>query len=119
VWEFLRQQRGQIWVEFLPGYAPELNPVGYLWVSLEAARAAQLLPGDVGSVEHSRSPGAAADASPADSGLRFLGTGRAVPVVFSRLIASSWKTKVPFAQPCGEVGDVSTNFTQCLAWCCC
>jgi len=31
VWEFLRQQRGQIWVEFLPGYAPELNPVEYLW----------------------------------------------------------------------------------------
>jgi transposase len=31
VWEFIRQQRGRLWVEFLPGYAPELNPVEYLW----------------------------------------------------------------------------------------
>jgi transposase len=31
VWKFIRQQRGQLWVEFLPGYAPELNPVEYLW----------------------------------------------------------------------------------------
>ena len=23
-WEFIRQQRGRLWVEFLPGYAPEL-----------------------------------------------------------------------------------------------
>src|ERR1019366_2463325 len=30
-WEFIRQQRGRLWVEFLPGYAPELNPVEYLW----------------------------------------------------------------------------------------
>jgi transposase len=31
VWDFIRQQRGRIWIEFLPGYAPELNPVEYLW----------------------------------------------------------------------------------------
>ena len=30
-WEFIRQQRGRLWVEFLPAYAPELNPVEYLW----------------------------------------------------------------------------------------
>jgi transposase len=30
-WEFIREQRGRLWVEFLPGYAPELNPVEYLW----------------------------------------------------------------------------------------
>ena len=30
-WEFIRQQRGRLWVEFLPGYAPDLNPVEYLW----------------------------------------------------------------------------------------
>jgi transposase len=23
-WEFIREQRGRLWVEFLPGYAPEL-----------------------------------------------------------------------------------------------
>lgn len=31
VWDFIRQQRGRIWIEFLPGYAPELNPVEYVW----------------------------------------------------------------------------------------
>jgi transposase len=30
-WEFIREQRGRLWVEFLPGYAPDLNPVEYLW----------------------------------------------------------------------------------------
>ena len=30
-WEFVRQQRGRLWLEFLPAYAPELNPVEYLW----------------------------------------------------------------------------------------
>jgi transposase len=31
VWEFVRQQKGRLWLEFLPAYAPELNPVEYLW----------------------------------------------------------------------------------------
>jgi hypothetical protein len=30
-WDFIRQQGGRLWVEFLPAYAPELNPVEYLW----------------------------------------------------------------------------------------
>jgi transposase len=29
--DFVRQQRGRLWLEFLPAYAPELNPVEYLW----------------------------------------------------------------------------------------
>jgi len=29
--DFVRQQRGRMWVEFLPAYAPELNSVEYLW----------------------------------------------------------------------------------------
>ena len=28
-WEFIREQGGGLWVEFLPAYAPELNPVEY------------------------------------------------------------------------------------------
>jgi transposase len=31
VWDFVHGQRGRIWLEFLPTYAPELNPVEYLW----------------------------------------------------------------------------------------
>jgi transposase len=31
VWDFIQQQRGCLWVEFLPAYAPELNPVEVLW----------------------------------------------------------------------------------------
>jgi len=31
VGDFVRQQRGHLGLEFLPGYAPELNPVEYLW----------------------------------------------------------------------------------------
>ena len=31
VWDFVREQRGRLWLEFLPAYAPELNPVEYLW----------------------------------------------------------------------------------------
>ena len=31
VWQFVQQQKGRLWLEYLPGYAPELNPVEYLW----------------------------------------------------------------------------------------
>ena len=29
--EYLKSLQGKIWVERLPAYAPELNPVEYLW----------------------------------------------------------------------------------------
>ncbi len=31
VWDFVREQEGRLWLEFLLPYAPELNPVEYLW----------------------------------------------------------------------------------------
>src|ERR1022692_3391696 len=31
IWDFVREQKGRLWLEFLPAYAPELNPVEYLW----------------------------------------------------------------------------------------
>jgi transposase len=31
VWDFVREQKGRLWLESLPAYAPELNPVEYLW----------------------------------------------------------------------------------------
>jgi transposase len=29
--EFVAEQKGQVWLERLPAYAPELNPVEYIW----------------------------------------------------------------------------------------
>lgn len=29
--DFIGEQDGRIWVEYLPAYAPELNPVEYIW----------------------------------------------------------------------------------------
>lgn len=29
--DFIAAQNGRLWVEYLPGYAPELNPVEYIW----------------------------------------------------------------------------------------
>ena len=31
VWDFVREQKGRLWLESLPAYAPEMNPVEYLW----------------------------------------------------------------------------------------
>jgi len=31
VWDLVCQQRRRLCLEFLPAYAPELNPVEYLW----------------------------------------------------------------------------------------
>ena len=40
--EYVESQKGAIHLEYLPPYAPELNPVEYLW-ALEASRIGQLL----------------------------------------------------------------------------
>lgn len=29
---FIAQQEERLWMEYLPGYAPELNPVEYIWI---------------------------------------------------------------------------------------
>ena len=29
--DFIASQNGRLWMEYLPGYAPELNPVEYIW----------------------------------------------------------------------------------------
>jgi transposase len=50
VWEFIRQQRGRIWVEFLPAYAPELNPVEYLWSYWKQHELPNFCPWDFGQL---------------------------------------------------------------------
>jgi transposase len=44
VWEFVRQQRGRLWLEFLPAYAPELNPAEYIWGHLKQHEIANFCP---------------------------------------------------------------------------
>ena len=46
VWEFIRQRKGRLWVEFLPAYAPELNPVEYLWSHWKQHELPNLCPRD-------------------------------------------------------------------------
>jgi transposase len=50
VWEFVRQQRGRIWLEFLPAYAPELNPTEYIWGHLKQQELANFCPKDLGEL---------------------------------------------------------------------
>jgi len=80
VWDFIQQQHGKLWVEFLPGYAPQLNPVEYLW-SHWKQHETQLLPHDVRPVKPPRSPGPASDAPASDSDLCILATSGAVSTV--------------------------------------
>ena len=44
VWDFVRQQRGRIWLEFLPAYAPELHPTECIWGHLKQQEIANLCP---------------------------------------------------------------------------
>lgn len=39
----LSESRGRLWLERLPAYAPELNPVEYLWAHLKEHQIANLL----------------------------------------------------------------------------
>jgi transposase len=50
VWDFVRQQRGRIWLEFLPAYAPELNPTEYIWGHLKQPEIANLCPKNLGEL---------------------------------------------------------------------
>src|SRR5438270_8754752 len=51
-WEFIREQRGRLWVEFLPGYAPELNPVEYLWSHWKQRELPNFHPTSFGPLSH-------------------------------------------------------------------
>ena len=47
VWEFVRQQRGRMGLEFLPAYAPELNPTEYIWGHLKQHELPNFCPKDL------------------------------------------------------------------------
>lgn len=42
--EYLRQTEGKVWVERLPAYAPELNPIEYLWGNVKGSDLANFSP---------------------------------------------------------------------------
>jgi hypothetical protein len=50
VWEFVQQQRGRLWLEYLPGYTPELNPVEYLWSHWKQHELPNFCPQDFGQL---------------------------------------------------------------------
>jgi transposase len=52
VWDFVHQQRGRLWLEFLPAYAPELNPVEYLWSHWKQHELPNFCPTTFGQLSH-------------------------------------------------------------------
>ena len=52
VWDFVRQQHGRLWLEFLPAYAPELNPVEYLWSHWKQHELPNFCPTNFGQLSH-------------------------------------------------------------------
>jgi len=52
VWDFVRQQKGCLWLEFLPTYAPELNPVEYLWSHWKQHELPNFCPATFGQLSH-------------------------------------------------------------------
>jgi transposase len=52
VWDFVREQQGRIWLEFLPAYAPELNPVEYLWSHWKQHELPNFCPKTFGELSH-------------------------------------------------------------------
>jgi transposase len=52
LWDLVGQQRGRWWLEFLPAYAPELNPVEYLWSHWKHHELPNLCPQTFGQLSH-------------------------------------------------------------------
>lgn len=56
IWDFLARKHPRIKVEFLPGYAPQLNPVEYIWGHLKKHELPNLCPKDFAELGyHARS----------------------------------------------------------------
>ena len=50
VWDFVNQTGGRIEIEFLPAYAPELNPVEYIWGHCKQHEIPNFCPKDLGQL---------------------------------------------------------------------
>jgi len=60
VTEFIRAQRGRLAVERLPAYAPELNPVEYIWGYWKHHELPNFCPRDFGQLSYQRAAHCAA-----------------------------------------------------------
>jgi transposase len=52
VLDFVHEQHGRLWLEFLPAYAPELNPVEYLWTHWKQHELPNFCPTTFGQLRH-------------------------------------------------------------------
>lgn len=50
--DFIAQRRGRVVIDFLPAYAPELNPVEYLWGYWKQHELPNLCPKTFGELSH-------------------------------------------------------------------
>ena len=81
VWEYLQQQRGRLWLEYLPGYAPELNPVEYLWSHWKQHELPNFCPQDFGQLSVQARRALQRHSSSAHAGLRLLGASGTLSLV--------------------------------------
>jgi transposase len=70
--DFLQSLDGWIEWEYLPAYAPELNPVEYIWAYWKQHELPNVCPKDYWQLGEARTSNSAADASPAQNHPRFL-----------------------------------------------
>ena len=78
--EFIAAQRGRLAIEWLPAYAPELNPVEYICGLLQTSRIAQLLSARILPSSVSGPSCTMPHASSPYAGTKFLATGRTASV---------------------------------------
>ena len=75
--DFLTGPGERWWVEYLPGYAPERNPVEYIWAYGKQHALPNVCPKDYGS-GRDRAPNAEKNAAPSASHHGLLAAGRTV-----------------------------------------
>jgi DDE superfamily endonuclease len=79
VWDFVREQHGRLWLEFLPAYAPELNPVEYLWSHWKQHELPNFCQQTFGELSHPGATGAAPNAASPLTGDGLLGAAELFP----------------------------------------
>jgi transposase len=77
---FVQAQQGRLTLEFLPGYAPELNPVEYIWAHLKHHELPNLCPPRAPASQRRRTRRLATDAPSAPAGHRVLPASRPLRV---------------------------------------